>query len=81
MPILPMSCIGAATSSTCTVSGASPSCDPISDEYLRHADKMIAGRLVAEFAGLRKLGQRFQLAFMNLGDRLVDLVLENARLV
>ena len=46
-----------------------------------HAGQMIAGCLVAEFAGLGKLGQRFQLALVDLRDRLVDLVLQNARLI
>ena len=42
---------------------------------------MIAGRLVAKLAGLRELGQRLELAFVDLGDRPVDLVLQHARLV
>ena len=42
---------------------------------------MVAGRLVAELAGLGELGQRLELALEDLGDRLVDLVLEHARLV
>ena len=48
---------------------------------LRHPHQVIAGRLVAEFAGLGELRQRFQLALVHLGDRLVDLVLQHARLV
>ena len=81
MPILPMSCIGAATSSTCTVSAPRPRCWPISAEYLRHPHQVIAGRLVAELAGLGELGERLELALVDLGDRLVDLVLQHARLV
>ena len=42
---------------------------------------MIAGGLVAELAGLGELGQRLELALVDLGDRLVDLVLQHARLV
>jgi hypothetical protein len=48
---------------------------------LRHPHQVIAGRLVAEFAGLRELGERLELALVNLGHRLVDLVLQHARLV
>ena len=81
MPILPMSCIGAATSSTCTVSRAQAEMLPDQRRVLRHPHQVIAGRLVAELAGLRELGQRFELALVDLGDRFVDLVLEHARLV
>ena len=48
---------------------------------LGHAHQVIAGGLVAEFAGLRELRQRLELALVDLGDRLVDLVLQHARLV
>ena len=48
---------------------------------LRHPHQVIAGRLVAELAGLRELGERLELALVDLGDRLVDLVLQHARLV
>ena len=48
---------------------------------LRHARQVIAGVLVAELAGLGELGERLELALVDLGDRLVDLVLQHARLV
>ena len=48
---------------------------------LGHPHQVIAGGLVAELAGLRELGQRLELALVDLGDRLVDLVLQHARLV
>ena len=38
-------------------------------------------QLLAELAGLGKLGQRLQFPLVNLGDRLVDLVLQHAGLV
>ncbi len=47
----------------------------------RHPVEVIAGRLVAELAGLGEFRQRFQLALVHFGDGLVDLVLQNARLV
>ena len=79
MPILPISCIGAATSSTCTVSAQA---QMLADQrgVLGHANQMIAGGLVAEFAGFGEL-QRFQLALVDLGDGLVDLVLQHACLI
>ena len=81
MPILPMSCIGAATSITCTVSRAQA--EVLSDQagILGHARQVIAGRLVAEFAGFRELRQGFEFALVDFGDRFVDLVLEDARLI
>ena len=42
---------------------------------------MVAGRLVAELAGLGELGQRFEFALVDLAHRLVDLVLQHPRLV
>ena len=42
---------------------------------------MIAGGLVAEFTGLGQLGQGLEFAFVDLGYRLVHLVLQHARLV
>ena len=48
---------------------------------LRHPHQVIAGRLVAELAGLGELAERFELALVDFGDRLVDLVLQHARLV
>ena len=81
MPILPMSCIGAATSSTCTVSAPRPRCCADQRRVLGHAHQVIAGRLVAELAGLGELGERLELALVDLGDRLVDLVLQHPRLV
>ncbi len=46
-----------------------------------HAHQVIAGRLVAELAGLRQLGQCLEFAFVNLGHRRVDLVLQYTRLI
>ena len=48
---------------------------------LGHPHQVVAGGLVAEFAGLGELGQRLELALVNLGHRLVDLVLQHPRLV
>jgi len=47
----------------------------------RHPHEVIAGRLVAELAGLRELGEGLELTLVNFGHRLVDLVLEHPRLV
>ena len=47
----------------------------------RHPHQVIARGLVAELARLGELGERLELALVNLGDRLVDLVLQHARLV
>src|ERR1700676_4239445 len=42
---------------------------------------MIAGCSVAEFAGFREVGEGFELALMNLGDRFINLVLKHPRLI
>src|SRR5208282_4092464 len=42
---------------------------------------MVAGGAVPELAGLGQPRQRFQLSLVNLGDRLVDLVLQHASLI
>jgi hypothetical protein len=48
---------------------------------LRHAHEVIAGRLVAELASLGELRERLELALVDLGHRLVDLILQHSRLV
>ena len=61
--------------------GAQPEMLADQRRVLGHPHQVIAGGLVAKLAGLRELGQRFELTLVDLGDRLVDLVLQHARLI
>ena len=81
MPILPMSCSGAASSMVSASSRSRPM--RVGDEarVARHADQVVAGLLVAELAGAREAQQRLLLALAHLARRILDHVLEQAAAV